>query len=167
MLMQSAAHYIQQLGLVAHPEGGFYKEVYRSREALAQAALPARYGGNRAMATSIYFMLTAEAPSRFHRIKSDEIWYFHAGGPIRLHQLDAQGRHHESLIGLDLAQGQVLQCCIEAGNWFAAECVAPAEFSLVSCMVAPGFDFNDFELATTESLVADYPAHAALIQKFT
>jgi predicted cupin superfamily sugar epimerase len=165
--MHNAAYYIEQLGLLPHPEGGYYKEVHRATEQIAQQALPSRYDGDRSMVTSIYFMLTNDSPSHFHRIKSDEIWYFHAGGPIRLHQLDAHGRHHATIIGSNLAQGQVLQCCIEAGNWFAAECVAPAEFGLVSCMVAPGFDFKDFELATTQSLIANYPAHASLIQKFT
>jgi predicted cupin superfamily sugar epimerase len=161
--------YIRHLGLLAHPEGGYYKEVFRSEETLSPEQLPARFGGARQVITSIYFLIKPDFPSHFHRIKSDEIWYFHDGNGLIIHVLHPDGAYEKLALGRDLPSGQRLQACVPAGSWFAAECasnLAP-QFSLVSCAVAPGFDFADFELAERLPLQSHYPKHHDLIQRFT
>lgn len=167
--MPTAEAYIQQYGLLPHPEGGFYKEVYRSKELHRGQDLPARFGGDRHFLTSIYFLIKREYPSHFHRIKSDEIWYFHDGGPVVVHILHPHGAYEKISLGKTLSVNQQLQACVPAGSWFAAECAASNEqgFSLVSCAVAPGFDFADFEMAETLPLQLQYPEYHELIQRLS
>ena len=95
--MSSQEQIIETLGLLPHPEGGFYKETYRSELSLE--------GQERELLTSIYFLLSAENVSHFHRIKSDELWYFHTGSPLIVHTLTERG-HEQHLLGLDLSKGQ-------------------------------------------------------------
>lgn len=158
-------YYINHLGLSPHPEGGFFKEVYRSSEQIE--GLPARYkGGARAFSTSIYFLLNGAQKSHFHRIQSDETWHFYAGSPLRLHQIDITGQYQQVLIGSDLVNGQVLQYTVPKNVWFAAEVIDKEEFGLVGCTVAPGFDFADFELAKASDLERICPKQTVLIKDF-
>jgi predicted cupin superfamily sugar epimerase len=92
-------HWITQLNLLPHPEGGWYRETYRAAESIPAAALPARFRGPRAFGTSIYFLLPATSFSAFHRIHSDELWHFHAGDPLELHLLHPDGRHEVLPVG--------------------------------------------------------------------
>ncbi|WP_215225484.1 cupin domain-containing protein [Echinicola shivajiensis] len=158
---------IKKLGLEPHPEGGYFKEVYRSEGEVHQGSLPEGIIGNRNYSTSIYFMLTSDTFSAFHRIKQDEIWHFYMGSPIRLHCLSPDGIHEEFLIGSDLLNGQIPQLVVPAGDWFAAELIEQNSFTLVGCTVSPGFDFRDFELAERERLSGEFPQHKALIERFT
>lgn len=158
---------IEKLGLEPHPEGGYYKEVYRSKREIDQGSLSEDFIGKRNYSTSIYFMLTSYTFSAFHRIKQDEIWHFYMGSPIRLHSLSPNGIHEESIIGLDLVNGQIPQLVVLAGDWFAAELLEEDSFALVGCTVSPGFDFRDFELAEQEKLAEEYPEHRFLIEQFT
>ncbi len=156
---------VSQLDLQPHPEGGFFKEVYRSAEAIPAEALPADFEGPRNYSTSIYFMLTAQSFSAFHRIRQDEIWHFYLGQPIELHWLTPDGEHHEVRVGSNLSQGEALQVVVPAGAWFAARVLQ--DFALVGCTVAPGFDFADFELAHRDKLIEEFPQHKDLIERFT
>lgn len=167
--MNSAEAYIQHYGLQKHPEGGFYKEIYRSQEIHQAHHLPIRFGGDRHFLTSIYFLIKSDFPSHFHRIKSDEIWYFHDGGPVVIHMLHLNGQYQKVILGNALAADQHLQACVPAGSWFAAECDASNEqgFSMVSCVVAPGFDFADFEMAESLPLQRQYPENQELIQRLS
>lgn len=167
--MLTPEDYILHLDLLPHPEGGFYKEVFRSEETLSANQLPARFDGARQVITSIYFLIKRNFPSHFHRIKSDELWYFHDGNGVIIHVLHPDGAYEKWALGRDLQHGQKLQACVPAGSWFAAECVGDPipGFSLVSCAVAPGFDFTDFELAERLPLQTLYPKHHDLIQRFT
>ena len=109
----SAEYWIEYLGLHAHPEGGFYREVYRATDRIAGEALPARYEKRpHAAATSIYFLLDAPHVSRFHRLASDEIWYFHAGEAIAIHLLHADGSHQVLRIGPNPASGDSFQSVV-------------------------------------------------------
>lgn len=152
---------VKELELLAHPEGGYYKEVYRSD----QSFIPAEIGSSRCYATSILFLLGAKDVSHFHSIKSDEIWYYHAGDPCLIHVLLPNGKLLTHALGSDIQKGQVLQVMVPAGAIFASE--SSGVYSLVGCMVAPGFDFQDFNLFTTFQLVDQYPQHRELIKKFT
>jgi predicted cupin superfamily sugar epimerase len=164
-----AQYYIEKLGLSQHPEGGYYQEVFRSGLDIMGEALPPNHPGHtnsRAMSTSIYFLLPEGQRSHFHRLQSDEIWYYHAGGPTQVYIIHPNGVLSTSIIGPDLAAGQQLQVVMPANTWFAATPVVGAAFTLVGCMVAPGFDFADFELAQLRNLLPDHPSHVDLINQF-
>ena len=163
-MFMTAKEIISQLQLVPHPEGGFYKESYRSEGTINAACLPAVFGGNRHYATSIYYLLQAGDFSAFHRIKSDEIWHFYAGGSLRLHRIDSDGNYQHFLLGNRIAEGEQFQVVMPAGVWFAAESAPGTEFTLAGCTVAPGFDFRDFDMADKAALAAAYPQHSDVIR---
>ena len=153
--------YIKELELQKHPEGGFFKETYRSSLTISMNG----FEGDRNFLTSIYFLLEANQVSHFHRIKSDELWYFHGGSPCRVHQIDVNGNHSYFDLGIDLHGNQRPFTFVPSGNIFGAEPLGT--FTLVSCAVAPGFDFQDFTLLTTPELMRLYPKHEQLIKKFS
>jgi predicted cupin superfamily sugar epimerase len=133
------------LNLTPHPEGGWYRETWRA----APSFQPAGYPGLRAAATGIYFLLTPGEESAWHRVRSDEAWLWHSGGPLVL-LVAGDGDEPDAsplavTLGADLAAGQVPQHVVPAGHWQSARPAAGAEV-LVSCVVAPGFDFADFTL---------------------
>ncbi len=150
---------IEKLELEAHPEGGWYKEVYRSSIIFGEP--------ERSLLTSIYFLLSSENISKFHRIKSDEIWYFHAGSPLIVHTLDKTKGHTEQLLGLELEHGQKPQLLVSANTIFGSSVLEENSYSLVSCAVAPGFDFEDFELFDQNTLKRDFPEFEKIIEKLT
>jgi predicted cupin superfamily sugar epimerase len=147
---------IEQLRLSPHPEGGHYRETYR---ASTQVETPR---GWRAASTAILFLLGAGERSHWHRIHADEGWHFHGGGALLVHQLSPNGHLHTTRIGMALQNGEQPQHVVPAGHWFAAEPAPGSEWSLVSCTVAPGFDFADFELASEAQLAPHAAALMAL-----
>ncbi len=151
---------IEKYALLPHPEGGYYKEMYRSAGIIPQAALPPNFNGDRSFATAIYFLLEQGNFSAFHRIQSDECWHFYAGQPLHVHVLHENGSYQ--LITLGGNEGQY-QAVVPAGSWFASE--TTGNFSFVGCTVAPGFDFTDFELAKAAALGDAYPGYIALIER--
>lgn len=161
------SYLVSTLDLNKHPEGGFYKEVYRSEQSIDRTCLPSEFSGNRHYATSIYFMLTSESFSAFHRINQDETWHFYEGSPIELHTISPAGNHTKYIIGADLSNGQVYQLTVPAKYWFASKVIEEDSYSLVGCSVAPGFDFDDFELANRSTMIKSFPNHEALILGFT
>ena len=165
-MTKDAQYWIEKLNLQEHPEGGYFVETYRSKERLNESKLPDRYKTSRVFGTSIYFLLTTKSVSNFHRLASDEIWHFHLGGSAKIHFIDKEGEYSEHLIGADLEAEMSLQVVIPKGTWFAAE-VVDDEFVLVGCTVAPGFEFEDFELADRTELSSVYPQHSTLIARFT
>ena len=150
--------YIDALNLQPHPEGGFYKEVYRSAQTIS--------GGKRNLMTSIYFLLTSETVSKFHRIKSDELWFHHAGSPLVVHVLDENG-HHQNLVGSDINGNIHPQFMVPKNTIFGSTVLEENSFTLVSCVVAPGFDFEDFELITTENLLEMFPKEEEIIRRLS
>ena len=158
-------YWIEKLGLLPHPEGGFYKEVYRSDETIS--GLPSRYQSQRSFGTSIYFLLGSEDKSAFHRLQSDEIWFYHSGSSVKIHIIHPDGTREDKIVGADIESGQQLQVLIPKGTWFAAKVMLPDNYVLVSCTVCPGFEFADFELANRWELIEKYPQHRILIENFT
>ncbi len=159
----AAQRLISRLGLEPHPEGGFYRETYRSEERV-QRGVPAV---ERAAATAIYYLLADDAYSAWHRIQSDEVWHFHAGDSLKVHVLEDNGTVRTHRLG-HAAEDEVAvyQAVVPAGRWFAAERVAGAHgYTLVGCTVAPGFEFSEFELAEGQALLASYAAHGDLIRR--
>jgi uncharacterized protein len=156
---------INTLGLQPHPEGGYFRETYRSKE--GATGLPERYKGSRVFSTAILFLLPAGSKSRLHRLKSDELWHFHLGGPLKVVEISPEGKLTETLMGPELGQGQVFQHAVPAGSWFGAEPVEGTAFSLVGCTVAPGFDFADFEMGERGALARLFPKAEAAIKRLT
>lgn len=155
---------IDLLRLRPHPEGGFYRETYRSDLIIPADALPDRYRGPRSVCTAIYYLLTAGEVSALHRVASDEIWHFYAGDPLELLILKGDEARLARL-GNDPLSGELPQILVPAGAWQGAKVVEGGRWSLVGCTVAPGFEFEDFELAPP-SLADQLPQHRELIRRF-
>src|SRR6478609_4781334 len=164
--MNSYEYWIQHLSLQPHPEGGFYKETYRSAENIPEQSLPAFFAGARSISTAIYFLLRSQDKSLFHRIKSDELWHFHAGGSLTIYVLNKSGLSLHKL-GLHLEDGESPQVIIPAHCWFGAIVNEGNQYTLASCTVAPGFHFADFELAQRDALMKEFPNHETIIKQLT
>lgn len=163
-----AQQFINHLQLAPHPEGGYYRRTYQSSTNIPNESLPEGFTGNRLAATAIYFMLTGDSFSAFHRLKSDEMWHFYAGGVVALHCIYPNGELQTYYLGNPLNDSKAsFQVLIPAQTWFAAELMTPAkdDFALVGCTLSPGFDFADFELAEKGVLLKAYPQYEVLIER--
>jgi predicted cupin superfamily sugar epimerase len=160
----SANYLIENLELIKHPEGGYFKEVYRSNENLSH--LPKRFSGERSTATSIYFLLNEKDKSHLHKIRSDETWHFYSGSSVIIHMINENGEYSKVVVGPNISEAEVFQFTIPFNVWFAAELVDKSSFGLFGCTVAPGFDFQDFELAKAADLVSVCPSEEEMIQNF-
>ena len=154
---------IQRYGLVPHPEGGWYKQTYKSNEQIAAETLPKRFGASRFFSTAIYFLLEKGNFSAFNRIKSDECWHFYAGDPLLVHIIEQNGDLKVISLGSDHEKGQSFQYVVPANCWFASRPAPGSEYCFVGCTVSPGFEFEDFELADTTELSIMYPQHKSVI----
>ncbi len=168
----TAKYWISRLALQPHPEGGYFREIYRSREQIKAGALPARYGGPRAFATSIYFLLAGTQRSTLHRLASDEQWHFYAGHTLLLYMLAPDGTCRKVRLGRALDAGEQFQTVIPTGTWMGARLDenAPAGgrgYALIGCTVAPGFEFRDFEAGKRADLLRRFPRHRKLITALT
>ena len=145
------------MGLKPHPEGGFFRETYRAAGRIPGKKFP----GGRSFSTAILFLLSKGCVSRLHRIKSDELWHFYAGGPLMVVELDPKtGRTRSTRLG----PGKV-QHVVKAGDWFGARLGAGADYALVGCTVAPGFEFRDFEMGRREELLRKFPRSRRVIER--
>ena len=165
--MKDANDWIERLGLEAHPEGGFFKQTYKSHELIPKSALPERFPGDRAFSTGIYYLLNKNDFSAFHVIHQDEMWHFYDGSPLTIHVIDKQGTYSTIKLGRDIDHGEQPQAVVKAGCFFAAEVNNKESYSLVGCTVAPGFDFEDFKMPSRDQLIGMYPQHKEIIQMFT
>lgn len=165
--MKNVQSIIRSLNLLPHPEGGYFKETYRSSGNIPQSALTNNFSGDRNYCTGIYFLLTSDNFSAFHRIKQDEMWHFYSGSTLYVHIIDEKGTYTRVEVGIDLENGQQPQFVVPAGCWFASSVKDKDSYSLVGCTVAPGFDFDDFELAERSALINQYPAHESIITTLT
>ena len=152
---------IKRLYLKPHPEGGYYSETYKSVETISN-----RDGSKRNVCTAIYYLLENEDKSHFHRIKSDELWFFHQGEALEIVLLQ-DGEIKRIILGNDILNGETPQAIVPANTWFAARIKSGKGFSLVSCTVAPGFDFEDFEIAKREDLLKQFPSLKEKIEEFS
>lgn len=150
-----------------HPEGGWFKETYRSSEVILGEHLPNRFGDARHFSTGIYFLLEGKQFSAFHRIKSDEMWHFYYGDPLHVYVIDENGKLQIITLGNNPEAEEVFQAVVKAGCWFASKPASENSFSLVGCTVAPGFNFADFEMAKREQLLAQYPHLNKTIEALT
>jgi len=163
----NAKQIIENLKLTPHPEGGYFREVYRSDEYINSTCLPPRYNSPRFFSTSIYYLLEGNKVSHFHRIKSDEVWNFYNGSNLIIHCLDESAGYSQIKIGSNILSGVYPQYVIKKGIWFAAEIEDKNSFSLIGCTVAPSFDYDDFELASRSRLINLFPKEKELITRLT
>lgn len=152
---------VTNLSLLPHPEGGYYKETYRSEETMTN-----KNEDLRNVCTAIYFLLEEKDKSHFHRIQSDELWFFHMGQSLEIYYI-LEGTIKSVTLGTNMQNGDVLFFKVPANTWFASKLKQETGFALVSCTVAPGFDFADFELATRERLTQEFPDLKNIVQEFT
>lgn len=150
----NASAWIKHLDLRLHPEGGYYKEIYRTDPTSDDS---------KGAVTSIYYLLEDDQKSAFHRLKSTEVWYYHTGYPLIIYIIHPDGELTTHLMNADPSGEQ--QVAIAPGCWFAAELPSHFGYALVSCAVAPAFSFDDFELGSFKSLSKLYPQHEELLER--
>ncbi len=148
-----AREIIAELELQPHPEGGWFRETYRSETTVVSM----RAGRERSAVTDIYFLLCAGEISRFHRVLHDEIWHYYEGAPLTLHLAAPGGHFAETVTAGSRGEGRALKHVVPSGFWQAAE--STGEYTLVGCTVAPGFDFADF------SFLRESEEEAALLRE--
>ena len=163
----TAQTYVQTLQMQAHPEGGFYRESYRSTQLLDLVRSEDGSMVHRNVSTGIYFLLEQGNFSAFHKIRSDEMWHFYAGQALEVLEINPAGELRCTRLGPDVLQGEVFQHVVPAHTWFASRVAASGAFALVGCTVAPGFDFADFCLADRATLSAAFPQHRQTIHELT
>ena len=157
--------FIQQYNLEPHPEGGWYKQTYKSSEQIPADALPGRFSANRVFSTAIYFLLEQGNFSAFHRIKSDECWHFYTGDPLHIYIIEPNGELKIVSLGNELEKGQSFQYVVPANCWFASRPAPGSKYCFVGCTVSPGFEFDDFELADGNEISGMYPQHKEIIKE--
>ena len=165
--MDSLEDLIQKLDLQPHPEGGYFKETYRSDELISKDCLPDFFDGERHYCTGIYYLLKSDDFSAFHKVSQDEMWHFYQGDAIELTMISEAGKLTTIHIGNDIINGQVPQFVVPKQYWFAARVLKSNSFALAGCTVSPGFDFKDFVLATRKDLIKKFPQHSAIIETLT
>ncbi len=157
--MKNAQEWIEELGMVSHIEGGYFKEVLKSDQTIHHN------NHKRALYTSILFLLEQDNPSNFHRLTADEIWYYHDGTSLTIHMIHPDGTYQQIKLGKNIKDGEVLQAVVPKGVIFGSS--VEEGYALVSCMVAPGFEFEDFKLFNQQELLDLYPKHQKIIEKLT
>ncbi|WP_297631918.1 cupin domain-containing protein [uncultured Clostridium sp.] len=153
---KTAEYFVKSLDMTKHPEGGFYKECFTSEENITSKDLKTKFEGERILWTSIYFLLRDGEVSNFHRLKSDEMWYYHAGNSLTIYMISPSGEFITKELGLNIEKGEAPQVLVPK-NYIFGSAMNKEGFSLVGCMVSPGFDFKDFELFKRKELLEKYP----------
>jgi uncharacterized protein len=164
---EEAQQIIKELNLEPHPEGGFFKAIYKSDD-MVKPSDHARYNNeSRSAGTSIYYLLNGTDYSAWHVLRSDEIWHFYKGSPLYIHEINEDGELKTHLLGDPFTTKDAsFQVCIKAGHYFAAENVDKKSYSLVGCTVSPGFEYKDFKLCDKTELSQQFPQHAEIVDRF-
>ena len=153
---------VTRFGLAAHPEGGFYRETFRSPRGIPGP----RDGERRSASTAIYFLLPAKTFSALHCVAADEVWHHYDGDPLDLHLLDEATGHRVVRLGHDFSAGEVPQAVVPAGVLQAAVPIGE-RYAFCGCTVAPGFDFADFAMPSRGELLTRFPRYEAIIRSLT
>ncbi|CAH6719182.1 uncharacterized protein CLIB1444_02S02762 [[Candida] jaroonii] len=156
--MKSVQEWVKQLNMTAHPEGGYFVELMRSEQ-----TVESNKGNKTGLYTNIHFLLEDKNPSNFHRIASDEMWFYHDGNPLTVHIIYPDGKYEAIKLGPN--DGEVLSCVVPKDTVFGSS--VDSGYALVSCVVVPGFLFEEFELFKRQELLDKYPQHEDIITKLT
>lgn len=166
MNMYTADYFIKKLEMQPHQEGGYFKEIEASSEEITVNNEGIENTVTRKLWTSIYFLLRDGEVSNFHRLKSDEMWYYHAGSSLTIYMISPEGELIIKELGLEIELGETPQVLVPKGYIFGSA-MNKQGYSLVGCMVSPGFDYHDFELFERAELLKKYPAYEKEILKLT
>jgi predicted cupin superfamily sugar epimerase len=148
---------IETLKLIPHPEGGWYKRTYESKELVGHPFIERNQNEPRFLLTAIYYFLTGQEKSHFHRIKSDEMWHFYSGDSLTLIEIIPEKNEViKTKLGLQIYEGERPQYTVKKGHWFAGYLENKNGNCLLGCTVSPGFDFKDFEMAESKRQLKDY-----------
>lgn len=158
----TAEQIIHSLHLAQHPEGGFYRETYKG-----ETTIILDEGKARSTCTAIYYLLKDDDKSHFHKVSSDEMWLFHQGKALEIFVITDKGEIEVSVLGNNLESGESPQAVVKANTWFAAQVRNQKGYALVSCIVAPGFEFDDFELAEKDELIKSFPGIKEVVERFS
>ncbi|HEX9015986.1 MAG TPA: cupin domain-containing protein [Chloroflexota bacterium] len=158
---------ITALGLVPHPEGGYFAETYRADELLPPEALSRGYPDARSVSTAIYYLLTPDTFSELHSLRSDEIFHFYLGDPVEMLQLWPDGSGEVVTLGTDIAAGMRPQVVVPGSVWQGSRLVPGGSFALLGCTVAPGFDYSDYEAGKRDDLLYLFPRFEEMIKALT
>lgn len=158
----TAESIIEKLNLTRHPEGGFYRETYRGENVVTLDN-----GQVRNTVTAIHYLLKDRDKSHFHKVSSDELWLFHQGEPLEILMITHDGKMETKILGNRLDLNEEPQVVVKANTWFAARVKNEKGFALVSCVVAPGFDFSDFQLGDKNELIKLFPDIKEEIEKLS
>lgn len=154
----AAQDVIDHLGLTPLvPEGGWFRETYRSDETVAEGVWPDRGPGARCASTAIYYLLTPGTVSLLHRLRSDEAFHFYLGDPAVMTRFWPDGRADRLVFGPNLLAGECVQSVVPRGVWQGMRLVEGGAWALLGCTVAPGFDYADFDLADREAMLRAFP----------
>lgn len=164
--MYTADYFIKHLSMIPHQEGGFFKECFVSKENIQTGGLTTESEASKKLWTSIYFLLNDGEVSNFHRLKSDEMWYYHSGSSLTIYMISPDGELIIEELGLDIENGEKPQILVPKGYIFGSA-MNKSGYSLVGCMVSPGFEFKDFELFNRDYLLEKYPRYEEIIIKLT
>jgi len=163
---RDAKYWIERLHLKPlSQEGGYYNETYTSDHIFKKRYNQEDSQINRPLSTCIYYLLTSADVSRLHKLKSDEIWCFHQGSTLLLHCFGQSSNYQKIRLGID--EDSKPQFIVHAGTIFGGKVEEPGEYTLVSCIVSPGFSFEDFELVSPETLLKTHPGKENIIELLT
>ena len=166
-MLHSAEYWIHHLELKSHPEGGYYKEIYRSDKTLSDVYLNIGSSGSHTMMTSIYYLLQGDDFSTLHRIRSDEVWTIIDGSTAEIISFSERTPLKVHKLGFDVENGEYPQVIVQAGLWFGTKLTNRASYILTSCIVAPGFEFADFEPGDRKILEESFPQYWDRIRELT
>lgn len=158
---------VRVLDLSPHPEGGWFRETYRSGTPIPAGNLPEAYGGTRSAGTAILYLLTDDAFSSMHRLRGEEMFHFYLGDPVEMFQLKADGTGEVVVLGHDIEAGMRPQVVVPGGVWQGARVRSGGKYALLGTTMFPGFDYADFELGERAALVEQYPEFAERITSLT
>lgn len=166
-MKRSAEYWIERLEMFPHPEGGYFRETYRSEEIIRNEHLPERFSSERNFSTAIFYLLKDNQTSKLHRLKADEIFHYYDGSGMIIYIIDENGNLIKNKLGTDFDKGERPQVLIKAGCWFGAKVSEPNSYCLAGCTVAPGFHFDDFEMGDRKKLLELFPQHKSVIELLT
>ena len=165
--MRTVKEIIKKLALQPHPEGGYFKETYRSADSIPADVLDENFDSKRSVSTGIYYLLESGNFSALHKINQDEMWHFYLGTSVELTMIAENGELKKVTIGNNIIKGEICQFVVPKHYWFGAKLEKENSYALVGCTVAPGFAFNDFTLGKREHLLKLFPQHTEAIIALT
>jgi len=155
MKKYSVDYWINKFNLQKHEEGGYFCETYRHKTLFQ----------NRNLATNIFYLLPSGIFSKFHKLRNDEIWYFHCGSPIKLYFFTIEGVLEEHILGPDPEKGETFSLLVPGNTVFGGQVTEPDSYALVSCNMSPGFEYEDSEMYSKERLLTEFPEYTEFINR--